>query len=152
MCQRTERKPARSWRSSAIGRTSGFEIKVSTRNVQPYRDAAIILIDQLKEIYINGELEVVDTVQWFPKIMRGDYTVGLNLTGNGLDVESPGGIPPPGAPRTVHDPLESHGSRCSAVAMNESAVGTFETCQRTLKRSAYDGKPEVIGTRSERRE
>jgi len=60
-------------------------IKVSTRNVQPYRDAAIILIDQLKEIYIDGELEVVDTVQWFPKVMRGDYTVGLNLTGNGLD-------------------------------------------------------------------
>ncbi|HEX9534716.1 MAG TPA: ABC transporter substrate-binding protein [Stellaceae bacterium] len=60
-------------------------IKVSTRNVQPYRDAAIILIDQLKEIYIDGELEVVDTVQWYPKVMRGDYTVGLNLTGNGLD-------------------------------------------------------------------
>jgi TPR repeat protein len=34
-----------------------------------------------------------------------------------LFVESPGGISPPGAPRTVHDPLESHGSRCSAVAM-----------------------------------
>jgi hypothetical protein len=33
------------------------------------------------------------------------------------DVESPGGISPPGAPRTVRDPLESHGSRCSAVAM-----------------------------------
>jgi hypothetical protein len=32
-------------------------------------------------------------------------------------VESPGGISPPGAPRTVRDPLESHGSRCSAVAM-----------------------------------
>src|SRR5215472_601248 len=31
-------------------------------------------------------------------------------------VESPGGISPPGAPRTVHDPLESHGSRCSTVA------------------------------------
>src|SRR5262249_16390899 len=30
---------------------------------------------------------------------------------------SPPGISPPGAPRTVHDPLESHGSRCSAVAM-----------------------------------
>ena len=60
-------------------------IKVSTRNIQPYRDAAIILIDQLKEIYIDGELEPVDTVQWFPKVMRGDYTVGLNLTGNGLD-------------------------------------------------------------------
>ena len=32
-------------------------------------------------------------------------------------VELPGGISPSGAPRTVHDPLESHGSRCSAVAM-----------------------------------
>ena len=32
-------------------------------------------------------------------------------------VESPEGVSPPGAPRTVHDPRESHGSRCSAVAM-----------------------------------
>jgi peptide/nickel transport system substrate-binding protein len=62
-----------------------LEIKVSTRNVQPYRDAAIILIDQLKEIYIDGELDPIDTVQWYPKVMRGDYTVGLNLTGNGID-------------------------------------------------------------------
>src|SRR6266700_1990628 len=35
--------------------------------------------------------------------------------------ESPGGISPPGAPRTVHDPLESHGSRCSTVGT--SATG-----------------------------
>src|SRR4029434_1505168 len=35
----------------------------------------------------------------------------------GKNVESPRGIAPPGAPKTVHDPLESHGSRCSAVAM-----------------------------------
>jgi hypothetical protein len=44
----------------------------------------------------------------------------LALLGNcmtSLVVESPGGISPPGAPRTVHDPLESHGSRCSTVAM-----------------------------------
>jgi len=60
-------------------------IKVSTRNVQPYRDAAIILIEQLKEVYIDGELEPVDTVQWYPKVMRGDYTAALNLTGNGID-------------------------------------------------------------------
>ena len=60
-------------------------VKVSTRNVAPYRDAAIILIDQMKEIYIDGELELIDTVQWYPKVMRGDYTVALNLTINGLD-------------------------------------------------------------------
>src|SRR6266446_9297781 len=32
-------------------------------------------------------------------------------------VESPGGISPPGAPKTVREPLDSHGSRCSAVSM-----------------------------------
>jgi peptide/nickel transport system substrate-binding protein len=62
-----------------------LSIKVSTRNIPPFRDPAVILIDQLKEIYIDAELEPIDTVQWFPKVMRGDYTVGLNLTGNGLD-------------------------------------------------------------------
>jgi hypothetical protein len=31
--------------------------------------------------------------------------------------ESPKGISPSGAPRTVREPLNSHGSRCSAVAM-----------------------------------
>jgi hypothetical protein len=30
-------------------------------------------------------------------------------------VESPGGISPPGAPKTVREPLDSHGSRCSAI-------------------------------------
>jgi peptide/nickel transport system substrate-binding protein len=35
--------------------------KVTTRNVPPYRDPAVILIDQLKEIYIDAELELIDT-------------------------------------------------------------------------------------------
>jgi len=45
----------------------------------------VILLDQLKEIYIDGELEPVDTAQWYPKVMRKDYTVGLNLTGTLVD-------------------------------------------------------------------
>ena len=60
-------------------------VKVSTRNIPAYRDPAVILIDQLKEIYIDGELEPIDTANWFPKVMRKDYTVGLNLTGSGVD-------------------------------------------------------------------
>ena len=43
-------------------------------------------------------------------------------------VESPGGISPPGAPRTVHDPLVPHGSRCSAVALNSFASSTGSSC------------------------
>ena len=34
-----------------------LEVKVSTRNLAIYRDPAVILIDQLKEIYIDGVLE-----------------------------------------------------------------------------------------------
>jgi peptide/nickel transport system substrate-binding protein len=60
-------------------------LKVSTRNIPPYRDPAVILLSQLKEIYIDAELDPVDTTQWYPKVYRKDYTIGLNLTGNGID-------------------------------------------------------------------
>jgi peptide/nickel transport system substrate-binding protein len=60
-------------------------VKVSTRNISSYRDAAVILIDQFKDIYIDGELEVVETSNWHAKVTRKDYAVGLNLTGNSVD-------------------------------------------------------------------
>jgi peptide/nickel transport system substrate-binding protein len=60
-------------------------VKISTRNIPSYRDPAVILIDHLKEIWIDGELDVVDTSMWFSKLARKDYAVGLNLTGNALD-------------------------------------------------------------------
>jgi peptide/nickel transport system substrate-binding protein len=60
-------------------------VTVSTRNIPPYRDAAVILIDQLKEIYIDGVLEAVDTTQWYPRIMRKDFTVGLNVSESAVD-------------------------------------------------------------------
>jgi peptide/nickel transport system substrate-binding protein len=60
-------------------------LKISTRNIPPYRDPAVILTDQLKEVFIDGELEVVETANWFPKVMRRDYKIGLNLTGGGVD-------------------------------------------------------------------
>ena len=43
------------------------------------------LIDQLKEVYIDSQLETIDTTNWYPKVMRKDYTVGLNLTGSYVD-------------------------------------------------------------------
>src|SRR5438128_1673076 len=60
-------------------------VTVSTRNIPPYRDAAVILIDHLKEIYIDGVLEAVDTTQWYPRIMRKDFTVGLNVSESAVD-------------------------------------------------------------------
>ena len=62
-----------------------LKIKVSTRNLATYRDPAVVLIDQLKNIYIDAELEPVESSAWFAKVARNDYSVGLNLTGNGID-------------------------------------------------------------------
>ncbi len=62
-----------------------LRIKVATRNIAIYRDPAVILIDQLKQIYIAAELEPIDTTVWFTKIARKDYQIGMNLTGAGVD-------------------------------------------------------------------
>ena len=64
-------------------------VKVSIRNIAPTRDPAVILIDQLKEIYIDGELETVDTTQWYPKVQRRDFRVGMVVSENGLDDPDP---------------------------------------------------------------
>ena len=62
-----------------------LKVKVSTRNIAIYRDPAVILIDQLKKVHIDGELEVIDTSIWHAKVTRGEYAIGLNLTGVGVD-------------------------------------------------------------------
>jgi peptide/nickel transport system substrate-binding protein len=62
-----------------------LKIKVATRNIAIYRDPAVILIDQLKSVYIEGELEPIDTTVWYTKLARKDYQVGMNLTGVGID-------------------------------------------------------------------
>jgi peptide/nickel transport system substrate-binding protein len=70
---------------AGYGADKHLAIKVSTRNIAAYRDPAVILIDQLKNIWIDGELEPIETANWFPKIARKDYQVGLNITGNAVD-------------------------------------------------------------------
>jgi peptide/nickel transport system substrate-binding protein len=60
-------------------------IKIQTRNLPTYRDAAVIVADQLKKIYIKGELDVLETPQWYARLARKDYTIGLNVTGVSVD-------------------------------------------------------------------
>jgi peptide/nickel transport system substrate-binding protein len=67
------------------GPNKRLKVKLSTRDLPPYRDPAVILLDQLKEIYFDGELEPVETATYFPKIRRKDFTVGLNLQTSGPD-------------------------------------------------------------------
>jgi len=72
-----------------FGTDHPLAVKVSARNIPISRDPAIILIDQLKTIHINGELDPVDTAVWFPKLLRKDYVVGLNLGAGAIDDPDP---------------------------------------------------------------
>ena len=71
------------------GPNKRLTVTLSTRNLAPYRDPAVILIDQLKEIYIDAELNPIDTTQWYPMLTRKDYKVGLNVNETAVDDPDP---------------------------------------------------------------
>ena len=62
-----------------------LSVKMSTRDVPGYRDAAILAISQLREIWIDSELEPIDTANWFPRVIRKDYKIGVTVAEGGLD-------------------------------------------------------------------
>lgn len=71
--------------SLGYGPEKPLKVKVATRNVPLYRDPAVLLIDQLKHVYVDAELDVVDASIWFAKVARGDYAVGVNTTAAAVD-------------------------------------------------------------------
>jgi peptide/nickel transport system substrate-binding protein len=72
-------------KQAGYGEDKRLKIKVSTRNIAPFRDPAVILIDQLRNIFIDGELEIIDTAVYYSRVFKKDYVVALNLTGAGVD-------------------------------------------------------------------
>lgn len=40
-------------------------------NLPTYRDPAVILIDQLKKSLIVGEVDILDTLRWYPRAIAG---------------------------------------------------------------------------------
>jgi peptide/nickel transport system substrate-binding protein len=66
------------------GPDHALAVKVAARNIPLYRDPAVMLIDQLKEIFIAGELDIVETANWNPKVTRRGYMVGLENTGSAV--------------------------------------------------------------------
>jgi peptide/nickel transport system substrate-binding protein len=67
------------------GPDNRLKVTVSTRNIAPYRDPAVVVIDQLKQIYIDADLAAIDTTQWYPLLMRKDYKVAMNVTETAVD-------------------------------------------------------------------
>jgi peptide/nickel transport system substrate-binding protein len=82
---------ARQAEARAIMERAGYgpgdrlKVKVSTRDFQAYKDPAVILVDQLNKIHFDAELEIVESSVWFGRMLKKNYSVGLNLTGAAID-------------------------------------------------------------------
>src|SRR5207302_7955576 len=54
-------------------------------NIATFKDPAVILIDQLKQVFVDGELEIIDTAVYYNRVFKKDYVVALNLSGVAVD-------------------------------------------------------------------
>ncbi|WP_439610953.1 ABC transporter substrate-binding protein [Reyranella sp.] len=72
-------------KEAGYGPDKRLKLKVSTRNIATFKDPAVILIDQLKQIWMDAELEIIDTSVYYNRVFKKDYVVALNLTGSAVD-------------------------------------------------------------------
>ena len=52
----------------ATGPDKHLKLKIATRGISLYKDPAVILAGQLKEIWIDAEVDIIETAQWFTKV------------------------------------------------------------------------------------
>ena len=109
-----------------------LKVKLSTRNLASYRDASVILISQIKEIYIDGELEPVETAIWLPKLIRRDYQMALSLVGNGVD------DPDQGFPENYACGSRTYMDYCSPELDRMIAAQSAEKDQEKRKRIVWE--------------
>jgi len=83
--QKNRAEARRIMETLGYGPDKRLPVKVSTRNITPAVNTTVVLVDQLKEIYIDGVLEPIDNALWFAKVMRHDYTVALGATFKSVD-------------------------------------------------------------------
>src|SRR6185503_12759193 len=62
-----------------------LKVEMATRALAIYVDMASFVINELKQVGIEASLKQVETAQWHPMATRGDYQIGANLTGIGVD-------------------------------------------------------------------
>ena len=83
---RERREQARTlMKKAGYGPDKPLPVKIFTRNIGTFRDPAMILADHLKEIYFDAELDVAETPQYYNRVFKKDYQVGMNATGFLLD-------------------------------------------------------------------
>jgi peptide/nickel transport system substrate-binding protein len=68
---------------AGYGPNNPLKITVSTRAIAIYVDVAIWVIDQLKQVGIEGTLAQFETGVWHPMMSRREFQLATNLTGIG---------------------------------------------------------------------
>ncbi len=61
------------------------KVEIVTRAIAVYVDMASFIINELKQIGIEATLKQIETAQWHAMATRGEYQIGANLTGIGID-------------------------------------------------------------------
>jgi peptide/nickel transport system substrate-binding protein len=72
-------------RDLGYGPDKPLKIKMLSRNLPVYREPAVLLMDQLRQVYVESELETVESALWYTRLLRKDFNVALNTGGSALD-------------------------------------------------------------------
>jgi peptide/nickel transport system substrate-binding protein len=112
--------------------TKPLKLKVATRNLPTYRDASVILIGQLKEIFIEAELQLVETALWVPKLIRRDYEIAVSQVGNGVD------DPDQGYPENYACGSRTYMDYCNKEIDGLIAAQSIERDQEKRKKIAWE--------------
>jgi peptide/nickel transport system substrate-binding protein len=67
------------------GPQNPLRVEMGTRAIPTYMDFASFVVAELKQVGITATLKQVETAQWHPMVTRGDYQMGANITGLGVD-------------------------------------------------------------------
>jgi peptide/nickel transport system substrate-binding protein len=67
------------------GPAKPFQVKIATQNVNVYRNWANWAVGELKTIYVVGELDVVETANYYPRMIRKEFAMAVQSTGAAID-------------------------------------------------------------------
>ena len=72
-------------RSKGFGPDNRMKLKVITRNIPTFRNPTVIFLDQLSHIYIDAEIDLIETSIYHTAVFQKRFSVGINNTGNAID-------------------------------------------------------------------
>ena len=67
------------------GPSNPLKLEVVTRNIAIYRDGASFVVDDLRQVGVEGTLRLIETAQWYGVSTRREYQIGSSLAGYGVD-------------------------------------------------------------------